>query len=120
MTLRVLLVSMLFVAPVSLAGQRLTPVPAYAVGTLPPLAHTAHFAADSIVPKISRTYWLEGGIVGGVSLGILSMMIFRGMRESTEENVAGDVAGFVLGATVGFPAGALLGGQIRKSDQRSE
>jgi len=112
---RILLTAPLLLAPRPLPAQRVAPVPAYAVATLPPLASAPHFAADSLVQKLPRTYWLEGGLIGGVSLGLMTLMWARGMRESNRENIVGDVAGFALGFGTGFAAGSLVGGQFHKA-----
>jgi len=114
---RILLIAPLLLPLRTLPAQRLAPVPAYAVATLPPLASAPNFAADSVAPKIPRTYWLEGGLIGGVSLGLMTLMWARGMRESNRENIVGDVAGFALGFGTGFAAGSLVGGQFHKAGQ---
>lgn len=95
-----------------LAGQRLTPMPPYVAAALPVRSQVPRFDSVLTTRTVPRTYWLEGGIVGGVGIGVLSALWVRGMSESS--STAGTVAGFVLGAAVGFPAGALIGGQFKK------
>ena len=99
--------------PVSLQSQRLTPVPSYAVSSVasPPGA----FQLDS-TRAIPRTYWLEGGVIGGLGLGVFTAMLVNGFSEG-ETNVSGNVMAFLFGASVGFPVGALIGGQFPKNDQ---
>ncbi len=114
---RILLIAPLVLASRPLSAQRLAPVPSYALATMPPLSSAPHFAADSVVPKIPRTYWLEGGVIGGVSLGLATVMWARSMRESDRENIVGDVVGFALGFGTGFAAGSLIGGQFHKPSE---
>lgn len=90
--------------PASLHAQRLPPVPSYSSST---------FQLDTTHTAIPKTYWLEGGIIGGVGVGVLTVLWVNGADES-KATVAGNAAGFVLGAIVGFPAGALIGGQFHK------
>src|SRR2546426_3192400 len=111
---RILVLSAVLLVPTSLAGQRLTPVPLYAGSTPPSLSRAARFDRTPVSKEIPRTYWLEGGILGGASVGVLSALYVRDLGESGDRT-AGTIAGFVLGGVVGFTAGALIGGQFRKS-----
>ena len=110
---RILALTALLLVPTFLAAQRLTPVPSYAVFTRPSLSR-ARFDRTPLSKEISRTYWLEGGIMGGAGVGVLSALYFRGLGESGDRT-GGTIAGFVLGGVVGFTAGALIGGQFHKS-----
>ncbi|SRR6266540_4575174 len=114
---RILVLSAVFLVPTSLAAQRLTPVPTYVVSRRPSLSRAARFAGTPLSKEIPRTYWLEGGITGGASVGVMSALYFRGLGESGDRT-AGTIAGFVLGGVVGFTGGALIGGQLRKSSHR--
>jgi hypothetical protein len=63
---------------------------------------------------IPRTYWLEGGVAGGVILGLLGSGLCRlGDREPTIGCYP--VVLFFIGGGIGFPAGALIGGLFPKS-----
>ncbi len=111
---RTLMVPAALLLPSSMVAQRLGPVPAYAASALPP--PSAAPRVDSLLTgaAIPRTYWLEGGTIGGVGLGILGALWFRGMSESPTP-LGATIAGGVLIGAVGFTAGALIGGQFRKS-----
>ena len=111
--LRMLLLSAVLLFPSSLAAQRLTPLPSYAVATRPALFRATRFERTPLPGEIPRTYWLEGGLTGGVSVGTMSALYFRSLGESGDRT-AGTIAGFVLGGLVGFTGGALIGGQFRK------
>jgi hypothetical protein len=103
--------------PASASAQRLTPP----FPTASFAASSALFGADSAnARKIPRTYWLEGGLIAGTGLGVLSALWCRGMSEEPRTNVAGTIGCFVLGGTVGFTAGALIGGQFRKPGHTSQ
>jgi hypothetical protein len=108
------LLSAMLLVPTYLAAQRLTPVPSYAVSTPASLFRLARLDGTPLSKEIPRTYWLEGAIIGGASVGVLSALYFRGLGESGDRT-AGTIAGFVLGGVVGFTGGALIGGQFRKS-----
>jgi len=66
---------------------------------------------SSIVPP---TYWLEGGVVGGVVIGALGEAFAAGMCESSDGCPGSRISGVVFGAALGFAVGALIGGQIPK------
>lgn len=72
------------------------------------------FAVDA--RAYPRTYWLEGGIIGGVGMGVFAVLLFQGISESPATLPRIAAAG-VIGAAVGFPVGALIGSTIRKPDQ---
>jgi len=66
--------------------------------------------ADSAT--IPRTYWLEGGLIGGVVLGFLGSGLCRlGEHPSIGCYL---VVFFYVGGGIGFPAGALIGGLFPK------
>src|SRR5712672_1155682 len=86
------------------SAQRLTPP--FPTASL--AASSSLFGADTtIVRKIPRTYWLEGGLIAGTGLGVVTALWCRGMSEDPGSNVAGTIGCFVLGGAVGFTAGAL-------------
>ena len=70
------------------------------------------FRADT-TKALPKTYWLEGGVIGGVAMGVFGMMLAEGLGEGNT-STTGHVGAFLIGASVGFPAGALIGGQFPK------
>ncbi|MGE5801386.1 MAG: hypothetical protein ACM358_03945 [Gemmatimonadota bacterium] len=100
-------------APNSLSGQRLASIPHYAVSSLPAPAFSFRFDTAQAIP---RTYWLEGGVIGGLGMGVFATMLANGLGEGNT-TAAGEAMAFVIGASVGFPVGALIGGQFPKHDQ---
>jgi len=75
-------------------------------------------ATPKAVPRLMTspppTYWLEGGLIGGIGLGVLSAYESGGLCESSDDCVAGRVTVGTLGAALGFTVGALIGGQFPK------
>jgi hypothetical protein len=65
---------------------------------------------------IPRTYWLEGGLIGGAIVGTFGALLFLGLdQDSHGSHVGVAVGGFITGGVlVGFPAGALVGGLFPK------
>src|SRR6266550_5238174 len=114
---KVAVTAVALLVPTSASAQRLTPpFPTASLAASSPL-----FGADTVnARKIPRTYWLEGGLIAGTGLGVLTALWCRGMSEEPSSNVAGTIGCFVLGGAVGFPAGALIGGQFRKSAHTSQ
>jgi len=79
-----------------------------AAPTVPPTRPTLFTKAP-----VARTYWLEGGVVGAIGLGLFTAVLDGGLCES--QNCTGStVAGAVFGGGLGFAVGALVGGQFRK------
>ena len=105
----ILVVTIALLAPALLQGQRLAPVSPYAVsaGASP----TASYQLDS-TKTIPRTYWLEGGLIGGVVMGVFTIGL-AGLGEG-HTSTAGHAMAFLIGASVGFPVGSLIGGQFPK------
>ena len=66
---------------------------------------------DSVT--IPRTYWLEGGVIGGVVLGFLG----SGLCQIGDHSSVGCYAAvfFFVGGGIGFPTGALIGGLFPKT-----
>ena len=93
-------------------GQRLASIPYYAVVSPVSAAPTPLFRFDS-TKAIPKTYWLEGGVISGVAMGVLAIMLASDLSEG-DTNAAGYAGAFLIGATVGFPVGALIGGQFPK------
>ena len=65
-------------------------------------------------PTPPPTYWLEGGLIGGIGLGVLSAYEAGGLCESGNDCIAGRVTLGILAAALGFTVGALIGGQFPK------
>jgi hypothetical protein len=104
--------------PTPLVSQRLAPVPAYAISSpmvSPQGSRLQHLRPDSAI-AIPRTYWLEGGVIGAVTVGVLGTLWFRGMSDSRPGLGATVGIGALCGA-VGFTPGALIGGLFRKSSK---
>jgi len=107
----------ILVAPTAAVGQRLAPVPQSTLNTVRwPAAATESTPLRPALGTPPRTYWLEGGLVGGIGLGVLSAVELRSLCESGS-CTAGTIAGGVLGGFVGFTVGALIGGQFRKGEK---
>ena len=67
-----------------------------------------------------KTYWLEGGIVGGVITGALGVML-SGLCEGDSSSCPGKARSFLIGAVPGFTIGAFVGDGIKKeSDEEAE
>ncbi len=107
----------ILVAPACAAGQRLTPLPQNVLNTVRwPSASTQFTHVRPAPGTLPRTYWLEGGLVGGIGLGVVSAVELGSLCESGS-CTAGTIAGGVLGGFVGFTVGALVGGQFRKGEK---
>lgn len=105
------------VLPAGAVAQRLAPIPQSALSSVRwPAAPTAAAPRGRSSGTIPRTYWVEGGVIGGLGLGVLGALEFRSLCESSN-CTAGTVAGGVLGGAVGFTIGALVGGQVRKGEK---
>jgi hypothetical protein len=86
--------------------------------------------ADTTVPHVpfqlgdstpvAKTYWLEGGIIGGTVVGVLlANFVGWGCNNSDSGGDTGScwdniLLAFVVGFGIGFTPGALLGGQLKK------
>ena len=102
--------------PSPVVGQRLESFPTYApapIGPIPEALRVERILTDSAA-TIPRTYWLEGSIIGAVTVGVLGTVWFRGMSDSRPGFGATVAVGVLCGAA-GFGPGALIGGQFRKS-----
>ena len=98
-------------------AQRLAPIPQSVLSSVRwPAPATAAAPRDRSAGTVPRTYWVEGGVIGGLGLGVLGALEFRSLCDSSN-CTAGTIAGGVLGGAVGFTVGALVGGQFRKGDR---
>ena len=96
-------------------AQRLPPIPHSAVYAI--AAPATPFRVDT-TKAIPPTYWLEGGVIGGVAMGVFTVLLAQDLGEGNS-SVTGYAAAFLIGGAVGFPAGALIGGQFPKHRGRS-
>jgi len=107
----------ILLAPAGAVGQRLAPLPQGTLNSVRwPSASVQFTQVHPALGTPPRTYWLEGGLVGGIGLGVLSAVELRSFCESGS-CTAGTIAGGVLGGFVGFTVGALVGGQFRKGEK---
>jgi hypothetical protein len=60
-----------------------------------------------------RTYWLEGGVAGGLLLGLVGSQLSGACPPNTG-SCPKPAVGFLIGASVGFVIGAFLGDTIEK------
>lgn len=79
----------------------------------------AAVTADSV--RLAPTYWKEGAVVGGVIVGALGAVAMTGLCEMDESangcNVGlAAIGGAAIGFLIGAIPGALIGGQIHKSE----
>ena len=110
---RILFAGAALLVPTSLECQRLAPVPPYTRSSImvgPPAPRFDRALRDRGFP---RTYWLEGGVIGGITGGVLGTLWFRGMSESRQSFGSTVAVGMLCGAVAFVPA-ALIGGQFRK------
>ena len=113
----------LLALPTAGTAQRLTPewqpLPVATLPSflLPPAVRTRIEVRPSRPDTYPRTYWKEGGVIGGLVLGIAAALLVDGLcgSDGGEENcTAKTFGGAALGAGVGFTAGALIGGLFPK------
>lgn len=105
-TVRLLASMLVLLFPVQTAGQRIAPRHTYTID-LPRSPTTPD--SGRVLP---RTYWLEGGVVGGTVLGVLAAASAHGVCE--QDCAKSTVLVGALFGALGFTIGALVGGQFRK------
>ena len=70
------------------------------------------------VPGYPKTYWVEGGVVGGLATGAFFALVagaLCGDPDSGNVSCGPAVAGsFLVGGALGFTIGALIGGSVSK------
>jgi len=110
--MRQVLILSLLLAPAPLLAQRISTFQTYAPPETSPPQSSGHpfTQAGKAIP---RSYWVEGGIIGGVGLGVISALEFHKICESGS-CVRATLGGALLGGALGFTVGALVGGQIHK------
>lgn len=107
--------SILLIAAGPVPGQRLAqPFPAAAT-----LRVTVRWAVTDSVQRVIRpTYWVEGGVIGGLAVGTFGAILITGLCGNSEGPAESCTDNTVLaaffGAAVGFTVGALIGGQFPK------
>jgi hypothetical protein len=105
-------------SPLPLHAQRLDAQPIRA-GTTEFKMAPYRSSATAFTPGASarsegrRTYWLEGGALGGLALGALGYSLGSTCPANTGSCAKGPV-GFLIGASVGFVLGAFIGDTIEK------
>src|SRR2546421_5525469 len=93
------------------AAQRLAPP----FPTVSPLQLANRFPAA----EPHRTYWLGGGLIGGIGLGLFGVYAgtqFCATSDATRHCGGTIVGAGLLGAATGFAAGALIGHQFGKHE----
>ena len=94
------------------AAQRLVPP-----FPTPPTPFALQLGIRFHAPQPHPTYWKEGGLIGGIGLGLFG--VYAGHEFCTTSDATrpctGTVVGWgVLGAATGFTVGALIGRQFHK------
>jgi hypothetical protein len=108
---------LVIVLPQPVTAQRLadyelvaTPTPTVVI----PTRSTVEFQRET-----KRTYWLEGGVVGGAFTGLIGVALAGACPSNTGSCPSNPVLGFVIGAVPGFILGGLLGDMIEKEPKPS-
>jgi hypothetical protein len=112
----VLSAGLLIAAPTAARCQRLTPPLREREPTASRLDQRAPQRAEVILftsGETRRTYWLEGGIVGGVLLGVVGYSMSSACPANSG-SCPSRVVGFGIGASVGFVIGAFVGDTMEK------
>jgi hypothetical protein len=90
------------------------------------IAARFHPGEPDSVRKIKKTYWVEGALIGGATVGVLFAALAGGFCGDSDSNTAGGPCwdNVLLGALVGFGTGgslgALIGGQFNKAEENPE
>ena len=109
-----LLLSLSFAS--GLAGQRIADLALVrSAGEAPRALPTISFDSSSVHRK---SYWLEGGVVGGLITGAIGMGL-SGMCEQPHCS-PGKTLSFVMLAVPGFTIGAFIGDSIKKGSADEE
>jgi len=111
-----------FLSPLHLCAQRLAGLQtirsnAAEFGKDSRSAPASHPSLDALTNTEGRqTYWLEGGVVGGVALGALGYELGSACPRNTG-SCPRPAVGSLIGATLGFVIGAFLGDTIEKNKE---
>ena len=107
---------LLMATPTSARCQRLTP-PLSAREPTQSRPHQVLLQRTEVIfstpGEARRTHWLEGGIVGGVLLGVVGYSLSSACPANTG-SCPSRVVGFGIGASVGFVIGAFIGDTMAK------
>src|SRR6267378_1002656 len=79
---------------------------------LAPAAREFRLGLDRDSAAIRRTYWLEGGLIGSVLVGLVGSQVCK-LGDRPPGSCYVEVF-FLSGGLIGFPVGALIGGQFPK------
>lgn len=83
-----------------------------------PVAREFRLALSRDTATIRPTHWLEGGLIGGILVGLLGSQLCNLGDKNPPATCY--VEAFVLtGGAIGFPVGALIGGQFAKYESPS-
>ena len=85
---------------------------------IPPLAPELRFALPRDSAAIRPTHWLEGGLIGGILVGLLGSQLCN-LSDEKPPAACYVEAFFLTGGAVGFPVSALIGGQFPKDESPS-
>lgn len=108
----VTLVGLVIVFAQPVAAQRLTDHRLAASPT--PTVVTPTLSTRGLQRAKKRTYWLEGGVVGGALTGLIGASLAGACPPNTGSCPSSPVLSFVIGAVPGFIIGGLLGDMIEK------
>jgi hypothetical protein len=117
-----IMAGVLGVRPLPLCAQRLAELPssrAYEAAFREEGIHlpdSRELLGVSASPEGRRTYWLAGGIVGGLALGALGYELGSACPANTG-SCPRRAVGFLIGASVGFVIGAFVGDTIEKPQE---
>ena len=115
MILRILVVAVcsLAVGSSSLAAQQASLRPRPSSLFVPP-----HVESDD--PVVAPTYWKTGALVGGTIVGVTGAFVMNGLCHLDDADAKGCglamLGGAALGFLIGAVPGALIGGQIHRSE----
>ncbi len=134
MAIGLLFASSTFIAPSRASAQRAGTSPAHGTivpepilwggpgsaaagpGSISGVRYSVAAAASASVDSIRayrRSYWLEGGVIGALWLGLGAVRMIGGLSASGL-SAADQARALLFGASVGFPVGALIGGLVPK------
>ncbi len=108
------------------AGPVLGQRPAHPFPTAATPVFTVRWAVTDSQQRVTPrpTYWLEGGVIGGLVVGALGASLAGGLcgYDNAPHGSCTDdtIKGAFVGAGLGFTVGALIGGQIPKHRERDQ
>src|SRR5919109_2767965 len=72
-----------------------------------PTLHATPRTVPQLAPTPPRTYWLEGGLIGGIGLGLLSGYEMNKFCETGDNCTTSTIGVRLLGAGLGLTVGPL-------------